>query len=50
MGDGGGTPYLWNRLAIREYTIGGWNVEVFCYFYGLGDLSVSGDGVVLDFD
>lgn len=39
-----------DRLAVHEYTLGGFDVEVFCYFDGLGDLSVSGYGIVLDFD
>lgn len=42
--------YLWDGLAIHGYAVRGWDVEVFGYFYGLGDLTVSGDGVVLDFD
>ena len=45
-----GLSYLRNGLPIHKHALDGWDVEVFCHFDGLGDLSVSGGGVVGDFD
>lgn len=44
------SAYLWDGLVVHESALDGWDVEVFCYFYGLGDLSGARGGIILDFD